>query len=71
MQTLAMLAAMLLAAGGAAFNTRLLTGPAGGLLAWCRHYKMFVASLFLTVFAAFVYTVVHFAIAEACARSKP
>jgi len=65
-QILAMLAAMLLAAGGAAFSTPLLTTPAGGFMAWCQHYKTFVASVFLSIAAGFVYTVVHFASRTPC-----
>jgi hypothetical protein len=61
-QVLSMLAAMLLAAGGAAFSTPLLTESAGGKAAWCAHYKTFVASVVLSVSAAFVYTFVHFAV---------
>jgi hypothetical protein len=58
-QILSMLAAMLLAAGGAAFSTPLISAPAGGFSAWCRHYKTFVASLFLSIIGASVYTMVH------------
>lgn len=62
-----MLPAMLLAAGGAVFSTPLLHGAASGSASiprWLRHYKVFVASLILTLVAAAVLTNLHFSISS-------
>jgi hypothetical protein len=57
------LMAMVLAAGASAFSTELLTKPAGGLVAWCKHYTAFVGSLVLSSVSAAAYTALHFALA--------
>jgi hypothetical protein len=57
---LVMLSAMLVAAGGAVFSTRLLSTAAGGVKAWVTHYKLFVGSAVMTAVAAFLYTCIHF-----------
>jgi len=57
---LLMLPAMVLAAAGSAFSTPLLTAPAGGILAWGRHYSAFVGSCVLCALTALAYTVLHF-----------
>ena len=59
---LVMLAAMLVAAGGAAFSTPLRVGDHLDLRAWISHYKMFVASAAMAAIAAMVYANVHLSI---------
>jgi hypothetical protein len=57
-----MVCATLVAAGGAAFSTPLLTTAPGGWKAWAKHYGVFVGSAVLTIGTVVLYTVSHFAV---------
>jgi hypothetical protein len=59
-----MLPAMVIAAGGAAFNTRLLDASGEGLGAWMAHYRVFVISAVLTAVSAAIDTSLHMALAQ-------
>jgi hypothetical protein len=58
-----MLQAMVIAAGGAAFNTGFIAQAGGGLRAWVSHYRVFVASAIMTAYIAAVDTSLHTALA--------
>jgi hypothetical protein len=56
---IAMLAGILLAAGGAVFSSPVLTTRAGGLKAWAGHYRVFVFSAVLSAIVALPYAALH------------
>jgi hypothetical protein len=59
-----MLPAMVIAAGGAAFNTPLLEVSGEGWGAWMAHYRVFVISAVLTAVSAATDTTLHLALAQ-------
>jgi hypothetical protein len=61
---LAMFSATLVAAGGAVFSTPLrpTPPPVKGLVAWIAYYQMFVWSAVMALYAALVYTSIHFSL---------
>ena len=65
-----MLPAMVMAAGGAVFSTPLKSTKGDGLIAWLRHYRMFVASALMTIIAAVVFTTLHFSLPGEADRGK-
>jgi hypothetical protein len=58
-----MLPSMVIAAGGTAFNTSVLTETGGGLRAWVSHYRVFVVSAVMTACIAAIDTSLHIALA--------